>query len=75
MQGKYEAAFEGSTRATLANDLNTVGFAALSRGDLDIAEAYFRRALAINPVYDKTAASNLAWLEAERARLARLAKP
>ncbi len=75
MQGKYEAAFEGSTRATLANDLNTVGFAALSRGDLDIAEGYFRRALAINPVYDKTAASNLAWLEAERARLAKVAKP
>lgn len=75
MQGNYEAAFEGSTRATLANDLNTVGFAALTRGDLDIAEAYFRRALATNPFYDKTAAANLAWLEAERARLAQAKKP
>lgn len=74
MQGQYEAAFEGSTRATLTNDLNTVGFAAMSRGDLDIAEAYFRRALAANPVYDKVAAANLAWVEAERARLAKGAK-
>lgn len=75
MQGKYQQAFEGSTRETLAADLNTVGFAAMSRGDLDIAEAYFRRAMMINPVYDRTAAANLAWVEAERARLAEAGAP
>lgn len=75
MQGKYQQAFEGSTRETLAADLNTVGFAAMSRGDLDIAEAYFRRAMMINPVYDRTAAANLSWVEAERARLATAGAP
>jgi hypothetical protein len=46
--------------------MNMVGFAALSRGDDSIAEAYFRRALDINPQYDTVAAANLAWLEARR---------
>lgn len=71
MQGRYEDAFQGSTPVTLAADLNTVGFAAMSRGDLDIAEAYFRRALILNPRLDKVATANLAWLEAQRSKKAK----
>ncbi len=68
MQGRYEEAFLGSTPETLAADLDMVGFAALARGDYDVAEAYFRRALALSPQHDKMAATNLEWLEAARAR-------
>jgi len=68
MQGHYEQAFAGSTPDNLAHDMNMVGFAALSRGDDEVAEAYFRRALEVNPQYDELAAANLAWLEARRKR-------
>jgi Tfp pilus assembly protein PilF len=66
MQGNYEQAFAGSSPENLAKDMNMVGFAALSRGDDEVAEAYFRRAMEINPQYDKVAAANLAWLDARR---------
>jgi Flp pilus assembly protein TadD len=71
MQGRYEEAFAGSTREGLAGDLNSVGFAAMARGDYDVAEAYFRRAQAYNPHFDKVAAANLKWLETARARQAK----
>jgi Flp pilus assembly protein TadD len=64
MQGHYEQAFADSSRDRLAQDLNLVGFAAMARGDDDIAAAYFRRALELNPRHDKAAAANLAYLEA-----------
>jgi Flp pilus assembly protein TadD len=70
MQGRYEEAFSGSSRETLAADLNTVGFAAMARGDLDVAEAYFSRAMALNPRFDRQADANLKWLAAERKRRA-----
>jgi Tfp pilus assembly protein PilF len=67
MQGKYEEAFVGSTREGLAADLNTVGFAAMARGDDATAEVYFNRALALNSRYDRTAAANLEYLKRKAA--------
>lgn len=64
MQGKYREAFEGSTKATLASDLNTVGFGAMARGDTKAAETYFNRALALNPRFDPVAWANLRYLKA-----------
>jgi Flp pilus assembly protein TadD len=64
MQGKYRQAFEGSTKATLASDLNTVGFGAMARGDTKTAESYFNRALALNPSFDPVAWANLRYLKA-----------
>lgn len=67
MQGKYEEAFVGSTREGLAADLNTVGFAAMARGDDATAEVYFNRAMAVNSRYDRTAAANLEYLKRKNA--------
>ncbi len=65
MQGRYSEAFVGATKKELPAVMNTVGFAAMVRGDDAVAESYFRRAMALNPTFDKTAAANLA-LIAER---------
>jgi Flp pilus assembly protein TadD len=62
MQGRYEDAFRLSDKKTLAGDLNTVGYAAMMRGDLAVAEAYFNRALSLNPQFDRTAWANLQYL-------------
>ena len=63
MQGDYKTAFAGSTKASLANDLNTVGFAAMSRGDYGIAETFFTRAMRMSPQFDRTAWDNLVYLK------------
>lgn len=68
MQGRYQEAFAGSDRTTLAADLNTVGFAAMARGDLEVAEAYFNRALSLNPQFDRAAWANLQYLAELKAR-------
>lgn len=62
MQGRYEDAFRLSDKKTLAADLNTVGYAAMTRGDLAIAEAYFNRAMSLNPQFDRAAWENLQYL-------------
>lgn len=62
MQGRYEEAFRLSDKKTLAADLNTVGYAAMMRGDLAVAEAYFNRALSLNPQFDRAAWENLQYL-------------
>lgn len=64
MQGRYEDAFRLSDKKTLATDLNTVGYAAMMRGDLAVAEAYFNRALSLNPTFDRAAWNNLQYLVA-----------
>ncbi len=63
LQGRYREAFADSTKAGLAADLNTVGFAAMARGDYPTAETYFNRALALNPRFDQTAWANLRYLK------------
>jgi Flp pilus assembly protein TadD len=62
MQGRYQEAFLLSDKTSLATDLNTVGYAAMMRGDLAVAEAYFNRALSLNPQFDRTAWANLQYL-------------
>jgi Flp pilus assembly protein TadD len=59
MQGKYLEAFAGVSRENMPDALNDVGYAAMLRGDYDLAEAYLSRALEESPVYHKTAAENL----------------
>lgn len=63
MAGDYKSAFVGSNKADLARDLNTVGFAAMARGDYGIAESYFTRAMQISPQFDRTAWANLEYLK------------
>jgi Flp pilus assembly protein TadD len=64
MQGRYAEAFTSADRDALARDLNTVGVAAMLRGDTRIAQSYFTRAIEMNGRYDRTAAANLAYLKA-----------
>ena len=64
MQGRYAEAFSGADREALARDLNTVGVAAMLRGDTRVAQGYFTRAIEMNGRFDKTAAANLAYLKA-----------
>jgi Flp pilus assembly protein TadD len=66
LQGRYGEAFANSSREALPKDLNTVGFAAMVRGDLALAESYFARALEIDGSYNRAAAANLAWLKAQK---------
>ena len=61
--GDYKEAFAGATKITLARDLNTVGFAAMARGDYAVAETYFTRAMEINPEFDHTAWANLIYVK------------
>ncbi|WP_199555112.1 tetratricopeptide repeat protein [Sandaracinobacteroides hominis] len=63
LQGRYAEAFDGATREDLARDLNTVGVAAMLRGDHRLAESYFSRAIEMNTKFDKTATANLAYLK------------
>ena len=63
MQGKYDAAFAGVKKPDLARDLNMVGFAAMARGDYAVAEAYFNRALKLSDQFDRTAWTNLLYLQ------------
>jgi Flp pilus assembly protein TadD len=64
LQGRYAEAFTASSRDDLARELNTVGMAALLRGDHRLAESYFSRAIEMNSRYDRTATANLAYLKA-----------
>lgn len=63
MQGRYAEAFTSGDREELARDLNTVGVAAMLRGDTRIAQSYFTRAIDMNGRFDKTASANLAYLK------------
>ncbi len=74
MQGRYAEAFTSGDRDALARDLNTVGVAAMLRGDTRIAQSYFTRAIEMNGRYDRTAAANLAYLKAIDPTLEREAK-
>ncbi len=62
IQGRYAEAFGSRDRDELARDLNTVGVAAMLRGDSRIAQSYFTRAIEMNGRYDRTASANLAYL-------------
>jgi Flp pilus assembly protein TadD len=68
MQGRYEEAFQGATKTSLAEDLNTVGYVAMARGDFSVAEAYFNRAMSLNPAFDRVAWANLQYLKSLQGR-------
>ena len=68
LKGDYVDAFAGVPRDRLADTLNNIGYAAMMRGDLDVAESYFVRAMEASPTYHKTAAANLDQLRYLRER-------
>ena len=68
LKGDYIDAFAGVPRERLADTLNNIGYAAMMRGDLDVAESYFVRAMEASPTYHRTAAANLDQLRYLRER-------
>ena len=65
-QGKYVHAMAGAPNRDMPRILNNTGFIALMRGDYGNAEAYLLRAMEIDPLYNDTAARNLAYLKQVR---------
>ncbi len=63
MSGDYKGAVSGVGKEDVAEDLNTIGFAAMARGDYDRAETFFTRAMEINPKFDHVAWDNLVYLK------------
>jgi Flp pilus assembly protein TadD len=62
-QGRYEDAIRGATAETLPQRLNDVGYVAMLRGDLDIAQTLFLKAISASPTYHKVAHQNLEQVE------------
>jgi Flp pilus assembly protein TadD len=58
-QGKYEEALSTVRPNELPRALNNVGYIAMLKGEYVLAEAYFTRAMELNPAYDARAATNL----------------
>ena len=76
LAGRYEEAFSGADGRDLFRQLNNVGYAALMRGDLQVAEGYFNRAIEMSDIYYQPAHSNLVYLEGlRRAAAAPATKP
>jgi Flp pilus assembly protein TadD len=67
-QGRYEDAIRGATAETLPHRLNDVGYVAMLRGDLDIAQTLFLKAISASPTYHKVAHQNLEQVERLRSR-------
>ncbi|MFQ5772990.1 MAG: tetratricopeptide repeat protein [Kiloniellaceae bacterium] len=61
-QGKYLHALSGVPEKGRAKALNNIGFIALLRGDYANAEAFFLRAMELDPSYNEIASRNLAYL-------------
>lgn len=59
MLGEYDVAVSGATPEELPDVLNNAGYAAILRGDYEVADRLLRRALAISPVYHEAASANL----------------
>ena len=66
-RGQYRRAVTGtSDDVDYAKALNNVGYVALLRGDYDHAEAYFTRAMEVDPTFNETAWRNLKLLKSLR---------
>lgn len=63
LKGEYVAALSGAARGEVRTLLNNAGFAAMVRGDLPNAEAFFVRAIEESPAYYSLAARNLELME------------
>lgn len=59
LEGAYLDAFAGVERDRMADTLNNIGYAAMMRGDYEVAESYFVRAIESSPTYHDKAATNL----------------
>lgn len=66
-KGDYGTATQNIPKEEQAAILNNVGFIALRRGDLSVAEGLLSRAMEANPHYDDTIAKNLDQLNALKA--------
>ena len=66
-QGRYQEALRGADETTLPQRLNDVGYVAMLRGDLDVAETLFLRAISASPTYHTVAHQNLEQVEQMRA--------
>jgi Flp pilus assembly protein TadD len=62
-QGRYEVAIQGASDKALPQRLNDVGYVAMLRGDLAMAESLFIRAIAASPTYHAVAYKNLEEVE------------
>ena len=66
-RGHYRRAVTGvSDDVDYARALNNVGYVALLRGDYDHAEAYFTRAMEVDPTFNEIAWRNLKLLKSLR---------
>ncbi len=63
LQGRYVEALAGVPEKELPDELNNVGYAAMLRGEYDVARAYLSRAIEISPAYHRQASANLEQLE------------
>ena len=59
MQGDYRGAILGVEAERQHHAYNNIGYAALMRGEYEIADRYLRRAMDLSPVHHRTAAANL----------------
>lgn len=63
MLGRYDEAIEGVDPAEQHRVLNNIGYIAMLRDDLELARAYFQRAIEVSPSYYPTANNNLRRVE------------
>lgn len=63
LQGRYVEALAGVPEKELPDELNNVGYAAMLRGEYDVARAYLSRAIEMSPAYHRQASANLEQLE------------
>ncbi len=68
LSGRYEEAMAGTDTRKQHVQLNTIGYAAMLRGDYDLAESYFTRAIERSDIYYEPAHKNLIALEDMRRR-------
>lgn len=61
-KGEYARATLGADKNKKGEALNNIGYVALLRGDLKVAEAHFLRALEADAAYNKIAHQNLSYL-------------
>jgi Flp pilus assembly protein TadD len=74
-RGDYQAALVGVDPREMGRALNNVGYIAMMRGDTAAAEAYFLRAIEVDPAYNETAARNLAYLRSIKGLPSNPARP
>ena len=67
-QGDYTDAIAGAPQDEVGFALNDVGYIAMLRGDYDVAESYFLRAIQVSPAYLEKTRKNLDEVKTRKAR-------